>query len=145
MHCTQTHSDACKSASKLIFMRPKNRRTELNRCWTSDNTEAVSPPASHRQTTTLKWNLCVPSGGNPKYPETKETFSETGPGHGLCAHTVSLSLVGRDVRNSIPCEATGPDASHWMSPGFDCTQLWQLSSQSSVRVWKTYSMPVSDN
>lgn len=32
------------------------------------------------------------SGGNPKYPETKETFSETGPGHGLCAHTVSLLL-----------------------------------------------------
>lgn len=32
------------------------------------------------------------SGGNPKHPETKETFSETGPGHGFCPHTVSLSL-----------------------------------------------------
>ncbi|KAL3051838.1 hypothetical protein OYC64_001962 [Pagothenia borchgrevinki] len=38
-------------------------------------------------------------GGNPKHPETKETFSQAGAGHGLSAHTVlSVQQVFRTVQ-----------------------------------------------
>lgn len=80
-------------------MREQMHRSEFcsSRCKASDNTESVSCPVSHQQTTDWckkqkKKTLRPLSGGNPKYPETKETFSETGLGHGLCAHSVSLLL-----------------------------------------------------
>lgn len=90
----------CKLASKLISMRLWNRGTGV----ACDNPESV--PCFTPTT------LCsVLSGGNPKHPETKETFSEAGPGHGLRSHTVSLllqysvcvweSLLAVNVRNSI--------------------------------------------
>lgn len=63
----------CEWSSKLIFMR-------------------TSAEPVHQQTN-KQTKLCAPSsGGDPKHPETKEALSEAGPGHGLCSHTVSLSV-----------------------------------------------------